>query len=195
VEAFDVLHLADDAVGQIAMHQVRLGLRTPLRPDLHGDLVLVGRGHHRLAFLDRAAGRLFHVDVLAALGRVDRLHAMPMVGRPDHDGVDILSLQEMPIVAVGRSAGQILQRSGQPVFVHVAHRHALRLAFLAQRPQFVVQTARPTSPADVPYNDAIVRARPARRRQHAGRNHIRRRHQRVGRLQKGTPRHRLQYAS
>ena len=46
-----------------------------------------------LPSLDRRAGRTFAVDMLAALGRLDELHAMPMVGRGNNYGIDVFSLQ------------------------------------------------------------------------------------------------------
>src|SRR5579884_2720704 len=62
-----VTHLADLAVADILAGSVRIGLRAALRADLHHAPVTLGRVDHRLPFLDRLAGRLLAVDILARL--------------------------------------------------------------------------------------------------------------------------------
>ena len=51
------------------------------------------------AFLDGASDRLFKIDVFAGCQGVDRHAHMPVVGRGDHDGVDLL-LQDFAIIHV-----------------------------------------------------------------------------------------------
>ena len=50
--------------------------------------------------VDRVAHRLFAIDVLARLHRVDRHLGVPVVGGADHDGVDVLAVEE-PAVVLG----------------------------------------------------------------------------------------------
>ena len=69
---------------------------------LHDAVVLAGRLDHLPAFEDVVGGRLLHVHVLAGLAGPDRHQRVPVIGRGDHDGVDVLALQELAHVGVGR---------------------------------------------------------------------------------------------
>jgi len=51
------------------------------------------------AFLDGAGDRLFKIDVFAGCQGIDRHAHMPVVGRGDNDGVDLL-LQDFAIIHV-----------------------------------------------------------------------------------------------
>ncbi len=62
-------------------------------------LVLFDGLHHGSAFLDAVRQRLLAIDVLSGLARHDRGDSVPVVGRGDDDGVDILAIEHAPKVA------------------------------------------------------------------------------------------------
>src|SRR5581483_12239460 len=57
------VHLPDLAVADELAGGARVWLRPALRPDLHHAAIPSRRIDHRLTLLDRAAGRLFGVDI------------------------------------------------------------------------------------------------------------------------------------
>ena len=66
--------------------------------NLDDPIVLAGRLDHRPAFDDRHRERLLDIDILARLAGGDHLDRVPVVGRCDHDGVDILAIEDRPEV-------------------------------------------------------------------------------------------------
>ena len=54
---------------------------------------------HLAAFGDRQRQRLLAVHVLARLAGVDRHQRVPVVGRGDDDGVDVLAVEQLAVVA------------------------------------------------------------------------------------------------
>ena len=69
--------------------------------------------------------------MLAGLAGMDRHHRVPEVRRPDGDRVDVLALQDLPIVGVeirglrGSAflvGGDLLRHGVQPAAVHIAQR-------------------------------------------------------------------------
>ena len=66
----------------------------PLRADLHDAVVPPGRLDHAPAFDEVVRDRLLDVDVLARLAGPDGRQGVPVVGRGDHQGVDIAILQD-----------------------------------------------------------------------------------------------------
>ncbi len=80
-----------------------------LQPHLHHPVILPGRLHHLEALGDAVGQRLLHVNVLARLARRDGDRTVPVVRRGHHDYVNILALQNAPVVAVSvrlRSGGR-----------------------------------------------------------------------------------------
>ena len=71
-----------------------------LRAHLDHAAVLAGRGDHLPAFPDVVGQRLLDVDVLARLAGPDGGQGVPMVGRGDDDGVDVLVVEQLADVAV-----------------------------------------------------------------------------------------------
>ena len=66
-------------------------------------LLVLPRGlDHRLALGDVVADRLLDVHVLARLAGVDRRQGVPVVGRGDDHGVDVLGVEHLAVVAHGR---------------------------------------------------------------------------------------------
>ncbi len=55
----------------------------------------------QLPFVDRQRERLFAVDVLAGLHRLDRDLRVPVIGRGDHHRVDVFAIEDLAIVFVG----------------------------------------------------------------------------------------------
>jgi hypothetical protein len=71
-----------------------------LGADLHDAARLLGDPAERLALVDRQRQRLLAVDVLARLHGVDADLGVPVVGRADDDGVDVLAVEELAVVLV-----------------------------------------------------------------------------------------------
>ena len=63
--------------------------------DLGDPLVLLGGGGHRLGFADVVTDRLFEIHVLAGLAGQDRRQGVPVVGRGDDDGVDVIAVEDL----------------------------------------------------------------------------------------------------
>jgi hypothetical protein len=101
-----------------------------LAPRLHDTVVPLGGGDHCPTFGDRQAERLFDVDVFARLASVDGGQGMPVIGRRDDNGVDVLAIEQPAIVAVAvtRAAGGLFDLGlgdSQVFFVDVANGHDL----------------------------------------------------------------------
>ena len=71
-----------------------------LGADLHDAARLLGDPAEHLALVDRQRQRLLAVDVLARLHGVDADLGVPVVGRADDDGVDVLAVEELAVVLV-----------------------------------------------------------------------------------------------
>ena len=76
----------------LAMLPARVGRR--LHADGEDLLGLLDRLGDLAGLVDRVGHRLFAVDVLAGLHGVDRHLGVPVVGRGDQDGVDVLALED-----------------------------------------------------------------------------------------------------
>ena len=120
-----------------------------------GDaLVLLGRAHHGPAFLDAVCQRLLAVDVLAGLAGQDGGDPVPVVGRGDHDRVDVFAVEHAAKIAVGlgRSAGRRL-RAGEVGLVDVADGRDLDLWKLLE---CVEQTGAHAADADKAQHDLLA---------------------------------------
>src|SRR5262249_48693027 len=61
-----------------------------------GDAIVLARGgDHGAAFADRVGERLLDEDVLAGAAGGDGGQGVPVVGRGDHDGVDIFDIEQL----------------------------------------------------------------------------------------------------
>ena len=87
-------HLADRA----RLHQLgELGVklrRPPLRAHLHHPVVAPRRLDHPTALADGERERLLGIDVLARIAGHDRLEGVPVVGRGDDHGIDVLLVED-----------------------------------------------------------------------------------------------------
>ena len=87
-----------------------------------GDaLGLLGRVDHRPALGDPVRQRLLAIDVLAGLAGEDGRDRVPVVGRGDDDGVDVLAVEHLAEVARRRRASAGRRLGPEAVgLVHVA---------------------------------------------------------------------------
>jgi hypothetical protein len=72
-----------------------------LEPDLRDPLVAGDGVDHLPAHLDLVGQRLLAIDVLAGRAGIDEHGAVPVVRRGDQDRVDILALEQLPVVHEG----------------------------------------------------------------------------------------------
>jgi hypothetical protein len=96
------------------------------------------------ALLDLVHHRFLTIDRFACAQSIDRDLLMPVVGRADDDGVDVVTRENLPVVPRGEEVAPVaLFRIGQPAVeavggggelhtwhlqrrVHVGHSHAAR---------------------------------------------------------------------
>ena len=110
------------AAAQVLERLAKDRARSALRAHLDHAAVLSGRGHHLPAFPHVVGERLLDVDVLARLAGPDRGQGMPMVGRGDDHGVDVLVVEQFADVAVdGDLDAAVFEQLGFPVDVGAVH--------------------------------------------------------------------------
>ena len=78
-----------------------LGFGSLHRADLKDAASLFDDLLNQLAFVDGQRERLFAVDVFSGVHRFDRDLGVPVVGRGDHDRIDVFSIEDLAIVLVG----------------------------------------------------------------------------------------------
>ena len=123
---------------------------------LHDLLRRFDRLHHLGAFGDRVRDGLLDVDVLAGGDRVERDRLVPVIGRADHDRVDLAVVQDAAIVGdLQRGGAGDLGGLEQARLVDVADGHHLVAGQLLQMRH---QAARSAAGADDADADPIVRA-------------------------------------
>jgi len=118
------LHLADGAVPDQGAGFPEFGTGTLLGAGLNNPLVLPGGVDHAAAFHDGQRQRLLAVDVLPRLTGVNGHQGVPMVRDGDDDPIEILALQQFPIVPITFGltllVGNDLVSFDQYVAVHIA---------------------------------------------------------------------------
>jgi hypothetical protein len=62
--------------------------------------LLAGSRNHGVAFGDAVRKRLLYIYIFPRTASVNELKAMPMVGRTDKNGVDVVSFKQFPVIAV-----------------------------------------------------------------------------------------------
>ena len=136
----------------LRVDQVRRALA--LRADLHHALVLAGRGEHRLAFEHVDADRLLQIDVGAGLDGGDGVQRVPVVGRADEHDVEVLLLEHLAVVGVGRGGFWLrplpgdLDRLGEHVLVRIAEGDDLDRRDLHEPPQVALAVPAGADQAD-----------------------------------------------
>jgi hypothetical protein len=104
--------------------------RALLHPDLAHPLVDPRRLDDDRAFFDLQRQRLLDVDVLAGVERVDRGGEMPVIRHGDEDRVDVLGLEQPPVVGERLGGGCRLLRPLVLRAVDVAERGHVDVAEL-----------------------------------------------------------------
>ncbi len=179
VKTSDPVDVPNRAIRKVTMRKIGLRLRTPLRTHLNRHLVVMRGTHHRRAFLDRAARRFLHVHMFAGLARMDHLHGVPMIGSRNHHRIDVLALDDIPVVAIRHDArSKLLQRIAQPIFIHIAHRRHVHVAGVDKPFHVVHVVAGHSARADKRDRQPFVRARRAFRAKHTRRKNHRQPHSR-----------------
>ena len=131
------LHVADLP----ALHEVERFPHAGRAAALHAHLAhaseLPRPLRHHAAFLHVVAAGLFHVDVLARLHRPDGHEGVPVVGRGDRDGIDVLAVQKAAdILHVGGRVQGILETL-------LAQPHVGGWIAVADRHQFDIRVGEP----------------------------------------------------
>jgi hypothetical protein len=67
--------------------------RPAMQANLRDAARLLGSLYHLTAFMNGETQRLFNIHILASAAGVDHLQGMPVIGRGDHHGVDIVLAQ------------------------------------------------------------------------------------------------------
>ena len=100
--------LADQPRIEFLANEIDHRLRRPLHADLHDEAGLLPDAGNLQRFLDRAGHRLFAVDVLAGIERIDDLLGMPVIGRADADRVQVLFGEHVAVIDVLRRVVAVL---------------------------------------------------------------------------------------
>ena len=120
----NLTHVAQRASLDQLDSAAQAGVRATLRAHLRGHFRSGGHSANHAGFVHRMRQRLLAIHVLAQLHRHHRGGRVAVVGRADHDGVDILSLVEhLAKVAIARGLGIRLERLGGAALIDVAQRH------------------------------------------------------------------------
>ena len=98
---FNVGDVADEAVANDFGCFVELRNGTLPRSGLPDDVVLVHGANDGLLFGDSAGERLFAVDVFLARGGFGGDDGVPVIGDGDHDGVDVVTRDDLAVVVDG----------------------------------------------------------------------------------------------
>jgi hypothetical protein len=141
-DVFDVDHFgvgpetSGDPCQVLPQRENRLDSAEPAGPDefadgsYGGDRAVLGAGlehppisadrlDHLASFPDGYRNGFFAVDVFAGLCRVDRLQRVPVVGRGDHDGVDVGSKEQLAVIVVRCAA--FVRAAGAPLGIAFFH--------------------------------------------------------------------------
>ena len=137
-DGFDGVHLTQPAG---VPDFLGLGIKNgtdALAADLQDALVRLNRLDHGKAVFERVRHGFFAVGIFAGLRRFDHQTAVPMVGRRDNHGVNVLAVEEAAIFASGVNV--LLQHflgGLVPRVVQICGGHALNTRHATARPQQV----------------------------------------------------------
>jgi hypothetical protein len=117
-------HLAEAAVVDLLAGLREVLPTALLQSDLHHALGIVHGGNQRSGLFHRMGDGLFAVDVFAGAHRGDGDGHMPVVGRADHDGVDVFAIEDLAVVEVVACVGRTVLGFGFQAarFIDVAAR-------------------------------------------------------------------------
>ena len=115
-------------------------------------MVLARGVDQRAALGDSERERLLGVDVQPGLARANARQHAPVVRRADDDRVEVLGIDQLPIILKGAPIlFLLLKRFGHPPDVAVADRHDLPVGG-----HVVHQLPSPTAGADEPQHHAVI---------------------------------------
>ena len=151
--------LAEAAAGHDLARLLEVRPTSLLHAGLHHALRFGDGLQQRLAFLDAVRDRLLDVDVFARAHRVDSHGDVPVIGRADHDRIDIGLFQQLAVIGeLARFGRYFLARFLAVRFVDIADGHDLAAAALVQQAQQILAAS---ASADAANADAVVRAQNA----------------------------------
>ena len=111
-----------------------------MRANLDDPFIFSRRIDHRPAFHDRHRERFLYINILSRLAGRDHLDRVPVVGRGDHDRVDVLSIEDRAKVVDPRHIavelghlGDSLAQTGKPRIQAIVSTIEIRLVDVAQR--------------------------------------------------------------
>ena len=153
-------HLAEGAfLDQLCRFLERFAL--PLLDAHRHDAIVLARGLDGFpARFDLVRQRFLDVDVLAGGARLDRDRAVPVVGRGDENGVDVLALEQPLVVLValdldaGLQLGQVGDRVVEPHLVRLGDGDELAVGMTQEEAGDLVAAV---AAADEAHADAAVR--------------------------------------
>src|SRR5688572_4288674 len=111
--------------------------------------------------VDRMRERLFAINMLAALHRVDGNPAVPVVRGGDQHSLNILSFEQLAVIQIAFGLGDVLC-TRQPALVHIADRYDLDVFRVAPLNEVAYVTGAHSAAANHADADTIVGT------QHAG---------------------------
>ena len=99
------------------------------------------------------------MNMFATLAGMDGLRRVPVIGRGDANGVEILPFEHVAVIAVRLGfCARLLERAGQAIFVHVADRRHVGPAPLHEGDHAVEVEPAHAAHADVAEGQAFARA-------------------------------------
>ncbi len=156
MERADDRHLADGAAAdELGRFAGKRG-RAALQPDLHHPVGAPRGVHHGPPFPHHEGQRLLDVDVLARLAGVDCLQRVPVVGGADGHRVEILEVEELPVVLeLSGLTARFLGGEVEVGLVQVAKGHDFEVGVLQEGIEHLVA---PVAQSNEAHANAIVRA-------------------------------------
>ena len=170
IVADDPSHFANGSGPNELAPDVVLHLRTLLAAALENTLILARGLDHQPALMDGQGHRLFGIDILARLARVNANQRPPVLGRGGDNRINVFAFQQFAVVLVHLGPVHGGRRPGA-FEIDVGHSHDPGFRRLAGRPQ---QTPSLAAGADNGNPNSVVGSGPPRRGQHSGRDEHRR---------------------
>jgi hypothetical protein len=127
-----------------------------LQADLRHSIIGLDGLDDVVPLFDGEGQRLFDVDVLARVERVDRHPRMPVVGRGDQDGVDVFRSEQRVVIGEGLClAPGLFERGVEVLVIAIAERDDLDVGFFLKDAHHV---AAAIARADDAETDSVIGA-------------------------------------
>lgn len=160
MEGTDGGNLPDPATAQEVDSLLHFGARAAHQSHLRHSLVAARSFHDLAPFRNHQGNRLLDIDILAGFAGLNSYQGMPVVGRADRHGIDILQFKQAAIILkLPRAISDLFRREIQVGLVKVTNRHHFRIPMLEKSVEDLVPAI---SESDKAHADAIVRALNAR---------------------------------